>query len=457
MMVDLTEPATADEAPAGYRMTELGLLPEEWRVAPLGDLATIRGETINPSQRPDLRYVGLEHLVSGDPRARSWGDARQVRSAKSAFFPGDLLYGKLRPYLDKGAVAEWAGMSSTDILVVTPGDRIDSAFLGYVIHTRDFIQHAIATTTGVNHPRTSWNAVRSFLLPLPPLPEQRAIAHVLSTVQRAREATEAVIAATRELKRSLMRHLFTYGPVPVDQVDGVRLKETEIGLVPEDWQLASLGELADIVYGVQAAVAHLKDQSTGLPILTNINITTEGTLDLTTLRYYPLPAKKREALILRRGDILFNWRSGSEKHVGKTAVFDLPGEYTFSSFILRFRVRSGINELFLLYWLRYLRANGFFEQNRQQSSVNSVFNASHAATIPLCLPVEVDQESIVHELRSLDRKLQVEEQRRVALQAAYNTLLRELVAGSVRVDPTVAEVQVAEPAMAPGCSPHPAA
>jgi type I restriction enzyme, S subunit len=64
------------------------------------------------------------------------------------------------------------------------------------------------------------------------------------------EAQDKIITAARELKKSPMRHLFIYGPVPLDQADQVPLKETEIGPVPEHWEVVQLGEVARIRYGL---------------------------------------------------------------------------------------------------------------------------------------------------------------------------------------------------------------
>jgi type I restriction enzyme S subunit len=91
--------------------------------------------------------------------------------------------------------------------------------------------------------------LRELKIPVPPKIEQQKIASILTTVQDAIEQTEAVIQATRELKKSMMKHLFTYGPVPVGQTDQVELKETEIGEIPEEWKIHKLDKFCSFTTG----------------------------------------------------------------------------------------------------------------------------------------------------------------------------------------------------------------
>ena len=283
--------------------------------------------------------------------------------------------------------------------------------------------------SGTTRGKLNQGMMKRVPLALPPLPEQRAIAHVLQTLQEAKFSRQREIVLERERKSALMDYLFSYG------TKGEPRKQTEIGEIPESWEVVRLGNIADITYGVQAAVAHLLDESAGLPILTNINITLDGTFDLSTLRYYDLPQGKRDKLILKKGDLLFNWRSGSQHHVGKTVLFDLDGEYTFSSFILRFRFAEKVKNVFAFHYFHYLREKGFFALKRSQSSVNSVFNASKSAEIPVVVPSVEEQLGIGNVLQACDTKITALEQEVVCLDELFRAMLDELMTGQRSVVP----------------------
>ncbi len=101
----------------------------------------------------------------------------------------------------------------------------------------------------VNQASVSMERMKPVAIWLPSLAEQRAIAQVLRVVQQAKEATERVVVAARQLKQSLLRHLFTYGPVPCDRADRVTLKETEVGAIPEHWEVVRLAEVTQLYSG----------------------------------------------------------------------------------------------------------------------------------------------------------------------------------------------------------------
>jgi type I restriction enzyme, S subunit len=174
----------------------------------LGDLAEHVRESTTPTPDDSRRYVGLEHLNTGDSRICSWASASSARSSKFVFRTGDVLYGKLRPYLDKAALAEFDGVASTDLLVLRPRNDIDADFLAYTMHSQPVLDHAIATTAGVNHPRTSWSALSAMEVYAPPLNEQRRIVRILQPFRELHTATESKESALRRTKASVVESLF---------------------------------------------------------------------------------------------------------------------------------------------------------------------------------------------------------------------------------------------------------
>ena len=199
--------------------TEIGPIPAHWRVVRLGEVATLFTRGIDPANAGAKRYIGLEHIEPGNIRLQHWGKADDVRSLKTAFQQGDVLYGKLRPYLDKAVLAEWDGICSTDILVIKTQSSLLPEFLAYLVHTSQFIDYAISTTTGVNHPRTSWKALQKFSIPLPPLSEQREIARMLQAVDAKIAAEERRRAALEELFKTLL-HALMSGRMRVPHIVG---------------------------------------------------------------------------------------------------------------------------------------------------------------------------------------------------------------------------------------------
>ena len=145
----------------------------------LVDLCDLISEPVRSGAQPDALYLGLEHLAPGRLIRIGGRNASEMRSNTSAFQPGDVLYGKLRPYLDKAVLADEPGVCTTELLVLRAKANVDPRFLAAAVHSPSFLEYAIAGTTGVQHPRTSWAHTREFQMPAFAFCEQQGIADVL--------------------------------------------------------------------------------------------------------------------------------------------------------------------------------------------------------------------------------------------------------------------------------------
>jgi type I restriction enzyme, S subunit len=198
--------------------TEIGLMPKSWDAKPFETLCENVKESWNPGQDLNGIYVGLEHIESGSSVIKSFGTAQNLRSSKFIFNAGDILYGKLRPYLDKAVIAHQQGICSTDILVFRPKNNVSAGFIVNMIHSQPFIEYAKKTTHGVNHPRTSWNSIKKFVCGIPPVDEQYEIAKVFLNMDKKIYSAEDRKQVLQDLFKSMLQLLMT-GQVRVKDVD----------------------------------------------------------------------------------------------------------------------------------------------------------------------------------------------------------------------------------------------
>jgi len=189
---------------------------QKWVNVNLGDVVNLRKEQVIPNASQKI-FVGLEHIDSGEVKLKRYGEVSEVKSLKNVFYPNDILYGKLRPYLDKAVLSDRFGICSTDILVLTPKENVEPHFLIQIFHLPNFLNFAVSTTSGTNHPRTSWNAIKQYKFYLPPLPDQREIAKILQTVDQKIEIEQKKKALYEELFKTMLNKLMT-GEIKADKL-----------------------------------------------------------------------------------------------------------------------------------------------------------------------------------------------------------------------------------------------
>lgn len=149
-------------------------LPEGWAMTSLGEIVTLRGEKVSPEFVPESQFIGLEDIEPHTSRILKVGQASDVRSAVARFDRGDLLYSRLRPYLNKVVVAPFDGVASAEILVLQPTGATKAEFVRRRIMAADFLEFAALLDKG-DRPRVNYPEISHFPIALPPLLEQRRI------------------------------------------------------------------------------------------------------------------------------------------------------------------------------------------------------------------------------------------------------------------------------------------
>lgn len=225
----------------------LGKLPSDWRVKRLKFSVRLVSAKAAYGES-DLPYTGLEHIEPWTGRYMEDEEA-SPDGVVSHFEPGDVLFGKLRPYLAKVHLAQHRGVCSTEALVLRAAEELLPEYLRYFLVAPVTIEHINSSTYGSKMPRASWDFIGDQLQPLPPLDQQQKIAAFLN---RKTAEIDTLIAKKRRLldrlaekRTSLITRAVTKGLNP-----DAPMKDSGIewlGEIPAHWDVRSIRRVSSRV------------------------------------------------------------------------------------------------------------------------------------------------------------------------------------------------------------------
>ena len=228
---------------------ELKLKKSSWKLTKLGDLAEdISKRVDNPSASEYDRFVGLEHFVSGDIKIKNWGTTENLASSAKAFQAGDILFARRNAYLRRASIVDFDGCCSGDAFVIRENhNKVVPGFLAFLMNSDALWDYANSNAAGTMSKRVKWRDLAEYEFLLPPKEEQVKLAELLWAMDEVIEREKGVLEKVEKFKKSYLKDLFT-GKIRLEN----RLskhKKTSLGLIPLDWKIGKVGEIAKVIRG----------------------------------------------------------------------------------------------------------------------------------------------------------------------------------------------------------------
>jgi type I restriction enzyme S subunit len=266
-------------------------------------------------------------------------------------------------------------------------------------------------------PNLSKSRLSELTIPIPPILEQRKIAHVLTNVQLAIEQQDKLIRTTTELKKALMQKLFSEG------IRGEKQKQTEIGLVPESWEVM---ELINIIQKPQYGYTDSASSEGNAKFLRITDITEYG-VKWNEVPFCNCPDFGKYEL--KNDDIVFA-RIGAT--TGKSYIINNPPKSVFASYLIRVRCNNDILPQYLIY---YFNSEKYWTQinSTKGNNLKGGVNGSILSKLLTPKPSVQEQKQIADAFLSIDKKLIFLLKKKNTLTDLFKTILHELMTGQRRV------------------------
>ncbi len=386
-----------------------------WSIKPLGEVCAFDKDL---GIHKGLPYVGLEHIESHSSRFIGSTEPLPVKSSTFRFSSEHVLYGRLRPYLNKVFAPDFEGHCSTEIFPIKPRPELVREYLLYWLIADETCERINATCTGARMPRAQMNEVMGFDFPLPPLPEQQRIVAILDEafdgIATAKANAEQNLQNARALFESHLQKVFT---------------ERGVG-----WVETALGEVCDFENGDRGPNYPNRNEyvDSGIPWINTGHIQPDGTLSESEMNF--ITREKFDSLRsgkIQPGDLVYCLRGAT---LGKTAIVDPLTIGAVASSLVIIRPSGKIESRFLYYFLtspvgqQSIKA---YENGAAQPNLG----AKSVAKYILALPSLLEQRVLISKLDALREETQRLEslyrQKLAALEELKKSLLHRAFSGQL--------------------------
>lgn len=414
------------EVPKGYKKTEVGIIPEDWEVKRLKDVANINKSQLsnNTDGNYEFYYFDLSSVSEGKislPQSKmKFKDAPS--RARRIFSKYHILMSTVRPYLKGFAYVDFEKedcICSTGFAVIASNNKYDSLFIYHNIFSSNISNQINRLLVGSNYPAINQTDVEELKIPYcKKNNERKIIAQILSTWDKAIELKEKLLEEKKKQKKGLMQRLLT-GEVRLHGFDG-------------EWEEVRLGDIGQTYNGLSGKTA--KDFGEGKPYITYKNIFENSKVDIKDVDYVKISKNENQNLV-RYGDIFFTTSSETPNEVGMSSVLlDKVEELYLNSFCFGFRLYNF--ETLVPEYARYLfRGETFRGRINKLAQGSTRFNLSKNEVMKLkvILPSVREQQAIAQILSTADKEIELLEKELEQLKTQKKGLMQLLLTGIVRV------------------------
>jgi type I restriction enzyme S subunit len=407
-----------------FKETKIGRIPKEWKAVELSQIGNIVTGTTPSTKVEEYWGKGFPFVTPTDFSEKKYVDQteRMVtnQGAETArLIPKDSVMVVCIASVGEVAMASAECITNQQINTIACNQGTYCHFVYYaMVFSKTRLKRWAGITTS---PIIKKSLFKKFPLPLPPLPEQKKIADILSTVDQAIEKVDEAIDKTQRLKRGLMQELLTKG------IGHKEFKDTDIGRMPKEWKVMKLGETSNVRYGLGQPPAL---ETNGIPMIraTNIKrgkIVKEGLIFLS-----PNAVPKSRDPFLRVGDILVV-RSGA--YTGDVALVTKEWDGAVAGYDLIVTPLDTIDSQFLAYYLlsSSVQKRHFF--GLKVRSAQPHLNSSQVKETPIPIPPLPEQRNIAGVLGTVDERLELLRKRKERLKRTKKGLMNDLLTGKRRV------------------------